>query len=66
MSNDTIVTPYRKVQKPDSLRAFFVGGQEHVPIEAAFLAAFLFYRYKFMSQVKDKNIVRLPIRDESK
>lgn len=60
MSNDTIVTPYRKVQKPDSLGAFFVGGQEHVPIEAAFLVAFLFYRYKFVSRAKDKNLYRLP------
>jgi hypothetical protein len=37
-----------------------VEGQEHVPIEVAILAAFLFYRYKFLSQVKDKNLYRLP------
>ncbi|MDP9697645.1 hypothetical protein J2T16_000542 [Paenibacillus intestini] len=37
-----------------------VGGQEHIPIEVANLAAFLFYRYKFLSQAKDKNLYRLP------
>jgi hypothetical protein len=43
-----------------------VEGQEHDPIEVAILAAFLFYRYKFLSQAKDKNIDRLPIRCISK
>ncbi|QOS79383.1 hypothetical protein JNUCC31_32905 [Paenibacillus sp. JNUCC31] len=38
----------------------FVEGQEHIPIEVAILAAFLFYRYKFLSQAKDKNLYRLP------
>ncbi|MBY0117019.1 hypothetical protein NST33_16400 [Paenibacillus sp. FSL L8-0435] len=38
-----------------------VEGQEHVvPIEVAILTAFLFYRYKFLSQAKDKNLYRLP------
>ncbi|OMF15556.1 hypothetical protein BK131_11920 [Paenibacillus amylolyticus] len=37
-----------------------VGGQEHIPIEVAILAAFLFYRYKFVSRAKDKNLYRLP------
>ncbi|MCM3782049.1 hypothetical protein M3231_03615 [Neobacillus mesonae] len=37
-----------------------VGGQEHISIEVANLAAFLFYRYKFLSQAKDKNLYRLP------
>nr|WP_154894270.1 hypothetical protein [Paenibacillus xylanexedens] len=37
-----------------------VEGQEHDPIEVAILAAFLFYRYKFLSQAKDKNLYRLP------
>lgn len=37
-----------------------VEGQEHGPIEVAILAAFLFYRYKFLSQAKDKNLYRLP------
>ncbi|GAK40670.1 hypothetical protein PUW24_20515 [Paenibacillus urinalis] len=37
-----------------------VEGQEHIPIEVAILAAFLFYRYKFVSRVKDKNLYRLP------
>ncbi|MBE7680130.1 Imm8 family immunity protein [Paenibacillus sp. P13VS] len=34
--------------------------QEHIPIEVAILAAFLFYRYKFLSRAKDKNLYRLP------
>ncbi|MGG4146831.1 hypothetical protein ABEW34_27345 [Paenibacillus algorifonticola] len=34
--------------------------QEHIPIEVAIIAAFLFYRYKFLSQAKDKNLYRLP------
>ena len=37
-----------------------VEGQEHGPIEVAILAAFLFYRYKFLSRAKDKNLYRLP------
>ncbi|NUU75276.1 S-layer homology domain-containing protein [Paenibacillus xylanilyticus] len=37
-----------------------VEGQEHRPIEVAILAAFLFYRYKFVSRAKDKNLYRLP------
>ncbi|MCL6663922.1 hypothetical protein PAEN_28195 [Paenibacillus amylolyticus] len=37
-----------------------VEGQEHSPIEVAILAAFLFYRYKFLSRAKDKNLYRLP------
>ncbi len=40
--------------------SLFVEGQEHVPIEVAILAVFLFYRYKFLSQAKDKNLYRLP------
>ncbi len=36
-----------------------VEGQEHGLIEVAFLASFLFYRYKFLSQAKDKNLYRL-------
>jgi len=35
-----------------------VEGQEHRPIEVAILAAFLFYRYKFVSRAKDKNLYR--------
>ncbi|WP_272036589.1 hypothetical protein [Paenibacillus sp. JJ-100] len=35
-----------------------VEGQEHVPIKVAILAAFLFYRYKFLSRAKDKNLYR--------
>ena len=34
--------------------------QEHGPIEVAILAAFLIYRYKFLSRAKDKNLYRLP------
>jgi len=37
--------------------------QEHVPIEVANLAAFYFYQTKFLSQGKDKNLIRLTIRD---
>ncbi|PIH55408.1 hypothetical protein CS562_31650 [Paenibacillus sp. LK1] len=37
-----------------------VEGQEHSPIEVANLAAFLIYRYKFVSRAKDKNLYRLP------
>ncbi|WP_339296962.1 hypothetical protein MKY92_16585 [Paenibacillus sp. FSL R5-0623] len=37
-----------------------VEGQEHVPIQVAIIAAFLFYRYKFLSRAKDKNLYRLP------
>ncbi|OMF04953.1 hypothetical protein CQ043_10570 [Paenibacillus sp. MYb63] len=40
--------------------SFNVEGQEHIPIEVANLAAFLFYRYKFLSRAKDKNLYRLP------
>ncbi|KAA8786725.1 hypothetical protein EC604_23130 [Paenibacillus amylolyticus] len=39
-----------------------VEGQEHGPIEVANLAAFLFYRYKFLSLARDKNLYRLPKR----
>ncbi|MFB8374721.1 hypothetical protein [Paenibacillus taichungensis] len=35
-------------------------GQEHITIEVAILAAFLFYRYKFLSRAKDKSLYRLP------
>jgi hypothetical protein len=38
-----------------------VEGQEHIPIKVANLAAFLCYRYKFLSRAKDKNLYRLPI-----
>jgi hypothetical protein len=37
-----------------------VKGQEHVPIESRYFGGFLFYRYKFLSQAKDKNMYRLP------
>ncbi|GGH50447.1 hypothetical protein GCM10008014_15570 [Paenibacillus silvae] len=37
-----------------------VEGQEHIPIKVAIIAAFLFYRYKFLSRAKDKNLYRLP------
>ncbi|WP_174818746.1 hypothetical protein [Paenibacillus illinoisensis] len=37
-----------------------VEGQEHGPIEVAILAAFLIYRYKFLSRAKDKNLYRFP------
>ncbi|KAA8745448.1 hypothetical protein [Paenibacillus sp. UASWS1643] len=33
-----------------------VEGQELDPIKVAILAAFLFYRYKFLSRAKDKNL----------
>ncbi|WP_311200743.1 helix-turn-helix transcriptional regulator [Paenibacillus sp. p3-SID867] len=33
-----------------------------VPLKVANLAAFLFYRYKFLSRVEDKNLYRLPKR----
>lgn len=36
-----------------------VEGQEHIPIEVAIEAAFLFYRHKFLSRAKDKNLQRL-------
>ncbi|MEC0200870.1 hypothetical protein P4H35_31455 [Paenibacillus taichungensis] len=42
------------------VKKLVVEGQEHIPIEVAILAAFLFYRYKFLSQAKDKNLYRLP------
>ncbi|WP_181469971.1 hypothetical protein [Paenibacillus sp. MDMC362] len=35
------------------------------PLKVANLAAFLFYRYKFLSRAKDKNLYRLPIRKAS-
>ncbi|WP_145133355.1 hypothetical protein [Paenibacillus sp. Y412MC10] len=31
-----------------------------VPLKVAILAAFLFYRYKFLSRAQDKNLYRLP------
>ncbi|WP_430200425.1 NUDIX domain-containing protein [Paenibacillus lautus] len=31
-----------------------------VPLKVAIIAAFLFYRYKFLSRAKDKNLYRLP------
>lgn len=34
--------------------------QEHDPIKVAILAAFLFYRYKFVSRAEDQNLYRLP------
>ena len=37
-----------------------VEGQEHGPIELAIFSGLLLYRYKFLSQVKDKNLYRLP------
>ena len=33
-----------------------------IPLKVAILATFLFYRYKFLSRVMDKNMSRLPIR----
>lgn len=30
------------------------------PLKVANLATFLFYRYKFLSRVEDKNLYRLP------
>ncbi len=30
------------------------------PLRVAILAVFLFYRYKFLSRVEDKNLYRLP------
>ncbi|UOK61301.1 hypothetical protein MT997_22415 [Paenibacillus sp. OVF10] len=42
------------------MKLTYVEGQEHGPIEVAILAAFLFYRYKFLSRGKDKNLYRLP------
>ncbi len=36
------------------------GDKNMVPLEVAILAAFLFYRYKFLSRTKDKNLYRLP------
>ncbi|EGG33996.1 hypothetical protein HMPREF9412_3158 [Paenibacillus sp. HGF5] len=33
-----------------------------VPLKVAIVAAFLFYRYKFLSRVEDKNLYRLPKR----
>jgi len=43
-----------------------VGGQEHIPIEVAILAAFVCYQYKFLSRVENKNLYRLSIRCISK
>ncbi|MEC0307512.1 hypothetical protein P4H67_12205 [Paenibacillus lautus] len=31
-----------------------------VPLKVAHLAAFLFYQYKFLFRVEDKNLYRLP------
>ncbi len=38
------------------------GDKNKVPLKVAIIAAFLFYRYKFLSRVKDKNLYRLPKR----
>jgi len=43
-----------------------VEGQKHIPIEVAIIAAFLCYRYKFVSRATDRNLYRLPIRWISK
>gem|GEM_PF-2947437 len=36
------------------------GDKNIFPMKVASLAAFLFYRYKFLSRVEDKNLYRLP------
>ncbi|WP_340386312.1 hypothetical protein [Paenibacillus sp. FSL F4-0100] len=45
----------------DELYGVYVSGDKNiVPLKVANLAAFLFYRYKFLSRVEDKNLYRLP------
>ncbi|MFE0559980.1 hypothetical protein MKY48_17105 [Paenibacillus sp. FSL W8-0187] len=34
--------------------------QEHIPLEVAILAAFLFYGYKFLSRFEDKDLYDCP------
>lgn len=65
----TLVVPIRGdlkhlMRKAQKMIKATVTGQEHIPIEVANLATFLFYRYKFVFQAKDKNknIFLLPIR----
>ena len=41
------------------------GDKNIVTLKVAKIAAFQFYRYKFLSRVEDKNLYRLPIRQES-
>ncbi|MET3849073.1 hypothetical protein ABIE48_003006 [Paenibacillus sp. OAE614] len=36
------------------------GDKNIVPLKVAIIAAFLFYRNKFLSRVEDKNLFRLP------
>jgi len=36
------------------------GDKNKVPLKVAIVAAFLFYRYKFLSRAQDKNLYRLP------
>ncbi|MEC0206939.1 HAMP domain-containing protein [Paenibacillus lautus] len=36
------------------------GDKNIVPLRVAIIAAFSFYRYKFLSRVEDKNLYRLP------
>ncbi|PQP81658.1 hypothetical protein C0Q44_18325 [Paenibacillus sp. PCH8] len=56
----TIQENREKTQKLLSNTYSDVEGQEYGPIKVAILAAFLFYRYKFLSRAKDKNLYRLP------
>ena len=44
-----------------SFEAVNVEGQEHCPLKVAILAAFLFYRYKFVSQGKVHELVPIPV-----
>ena len=34
--------------------------QKHGPIESRYFSGFLFYRYKFLSRARYKNLYRLP------
>lgn len=43
----------RKLLDKKGHMSFSFEGQEHVPIEVTILAAFIYYRYKFLSQLPE-------------
>ncbi|KKO51593.1 hypothetical protein XI25_24285 [Paenibacillus sp. DMB20] len=61
MINPAIGWRYRStVFKEKAIRIKLSRDKNMVPLKVAILAAFLFYRYKFLSRAKDKNLYRLP------
>ncbi|MBB3128617.1 hypothetical protein FHS19_003271 [Paenibacillus rhizosphaerae] len=51
---------YNNIILEQTYNGLMSGDKNIVPLKVAILAAFLFYRYKFLSQAKDKNLYRLP------